>query len=336
VNQTTANNILDLIGNTPMVQINHLNPNPNVELLLKLEKFNPGGSVKDRVTKYMIESAEKAGELKKGMTVIEPTSGNTGIGLALVCRVKGYDLELVMPDTMTRERRQILLALGAKVILSDGSKGMDGAQDLAHEIADKNPNKYFIPNQFANPANVLAHYETTAEEIWRDTKGKVTHFVAGIGTGGTLMGVSCRLKELNHDIQVIAVQPEAGKPIQGLKNLQTQYVPAIWKPELVDEIYTASPNDAEDAARLLALQEGLFVGPSSGASLHIARKKARDLDEGVIVAIAPDGGEKYLSTSLCDPALCIEAVRKFGIQCSYKDGKHITETTAAAPKEVSP
>ncbi|MCZ2808439.1 MAG: PLP-dependent cysteine synthase family protein [Candidatus Bathyarchaeota archaeon] len=331
-----VDNILDFIGNTPMVRINHLNPNPNLELFLKLEKFNPGGSVKDRVTKYMIEDAEKNGKLKKGMTVIEPTSGNTGIGLALVCRVKGYDLDLVMPDTMTRERRQILLALGAKVILSEGSKGMDGAEDLAHEIASQNPNKYFIPNQFANPANALAHYETTAEELWRDTKGKITHFVAGLGTSGTLMGVSCRLKELNPDIQVIAVQPEAGTAIQGLKNLKTQYVPAIWKPELVDEIYTASPNDAEESARLLALQEGLFVGPSSGAIFYIARKKAREIDGGVMVAMAPDGGEKYLSTSLCDPALCIEAVRKFGIQCSYKDGKPVTKATVAALEEISP
>jgi cysteine synthase B len=336
VKQVIVDNILDFIGNTPMVRINHLNPNPKLEMFIKLEKFNPGGSVKDRITKYMIESAEKNGQLKKGMTVIEPTSGNTGIGLALVCRVKGYDLALVMPDTMTRERRQILLALGAKVILSEGAKGMDGAEDLAHEIARQNPNKYFVPNQFANQANVLAHYETTAEEIWRDTKGKVTHFVAGIGTGGTLMGVSCRLKELNPDIQVIGVQPEAGKPIQGLKNLQTQYVPAIWKPEVVNEIYTASPKDAEESARLLALQEGLFVGPSSGAIFHIARKKASEVDGGVMVAIAPDGGEKYLSTSLCDPALCVEAVKKFGIQCSYKDGKPVTEATTTALKETSP
>jgi cysteine synthase B len=336
VKQMIVDNILDFIGNTPMVRINHLNPNPNVEMLLKLEKFNPGGSVKDRVTKYMIEDAEKSGKLKKGMTVIEPTSGNTGIGLALICRVKGYELDLVMPDTMTRERRQILLALGAKVILSEGAKGMDGAQDLAHEIAGQNPKKYFVPNQFANPANVLAHYETTAEEIWRDTRGKITHFVAGIGTGGTLMGVSCRLKERNPDVQVIAVQPEAGTAIQGLKNLETQYVPAIWKPELVDEIYAASSKDAEESARLLALQEGLFVGPSSGAIFHIARKKAKDVNKGLMVAMAPDGGEKYLSTSLCDPALCIEAVRKFGIQCSYKDGKPVTEATAAAPKDVSP
>ena len=331
-----VDNILDLIGNTPMVRINHLNPNPKLEMLLKLEKFNPSGSVKDRITKYMIEHAEKNRQLKKGMTVIEPTSGNTGIGLALVCRVKGYDLALVMPDNMTRERRQILLALGAKVILSEGSKGMDGAEDLAHEIAKQNPNKYFIPNQFANQANVLAHYETTAEEIWRDTQGKITHFVAGIGTSGTVMGVSSRLKQLNPKIQIIAVQPEAGKPIQGLKNLQTQYVPVIWKPELTDEIYTVSPKDAEESARLLALQEGLFVGQSSGAIFNIARKKAKEIDGGVMVAIAPDGGEKYLSTSLCDPALCVEAVKKFGIKCSYKDGKPITNAETAAFKESSP
>jgi cysteine synthase B len=331
-----VDNILDLIGNTPMARINHLNPNSSLEMFIKLEKFNPGGSVKDRITKYMIEHAEKDGKLKKGMTVIEPTSGNTGIGLALVCRVKGYDLNLVMPDTMTRERRQILLALGAKVILSEGSKGMDGAEDLAHELAKKDPDNCFIPNQFANPANVLAHYETTAEEIWRDTKGKITHFVAGIGTSGTIMGVSTRLRELKPDIKIIAVQPETGAAIQGLKNLETQYVPVIWKPELVDEVHTASTKDAEESARILALQEGLFVGPSSGAIFHIARKKAKEIRGGVMVAIAPDGGEKYLSTSLCDPALCVEAVRKFGIQCSYEDGKPVTEATTATFKEISP
>jgi len=336
VNHMLLNNVLEFIGNTPMVKINNLNPNPALEMYIKLEKFNPGGSVKDRITKYMIENAEQTGKLKKGMTVIEPTSGNTGIGLALVCRVKGYDLALVMPDTMTRERRQILLALGAKVILSDGTKGMDGAQDLAHEIAEKEPEKYFIPNQFANQANVLAHYETTAEEIWKDTQGKITHFVAGIGTGGTLMGVSCRLKEYNPKIKVIAVQPEAGKPIQGLKNLQTQYVPAIWKPELVDEVVTVSPCDAEESARLLALQEGLFVGHSSGAIFHVAQKMAQEIKTGLMVAIAPDGGEKYLSTSLCDPALCVEAVRKFGIQCSYKDGQPVTDVKKTRFKAISP
>jgi cysteine synthase len=328
--------ILDCIGNTPLVRIRHLNKNPNVEMFLKLEKMNPGGSVKDRITKFMIENAEKSGNLKKGMTVIEPTSGNTGIGLALVCRVKGYDLSLVMPDTMTRERRQILLALGAKVILSEGKKGMDGAQDLAQEIVRKHPDRYFIPNQFANQANVLAHYETTAEEIWKDTQGKITHFIAGIGTSGTLMGVSKKLKEYNPCIQIIAVQPEAGTAIHGLKNLQTQYIPDIWNCELVDEIYTTSPREAEESARLLALQEGLFVGPSSGAIFSIALKKTNKLDKGLIVAIAPDGGEKYLSTSLCDPTLCIEAVRKFGIQCSYKDGKPVTEVPNSPTKDTSP
>lgn len=319
----TARSILDLIGKTPMVRIDHLNPNPNLEMYLKLEKFNPGGSVKDRIAKYMIEQAEKKGQLLKGMTVIEPTSGNTGIGLALVCCVKGYDLMLVMPETMTLERRQILIALGAKILLSEGSKGMDGAEDLAHEIVNQNPDNYFMPNQFANPANVLAHYETTAQEIWKDTKGKITHFVAGIGTSGTLMGVSRRLREYNPDVQVIAVQPETGTAIQGLKNLQTQYVPAIWRRELVDEIYTVSPKDAEDSARLLALREGIFVGPSSGAIFHIARKKAEEIDKGVMAVIAPDGGEKYLTTTLCDPALCLECARKYGIRCSYQDGKPI-------------
>ena len=177
-----------------MVQINRVHKNPNLELYVKLEKFNIGGSVKDRIAKYMIEQAEKTGQLNKDKIVIEATSGNTGIGLAMVCRVKGYDLFLVMPENMTLERRQILNAIGAKIILSEASKGMDGAEDLARSIVSQSPEKYFMPNQFANQANMLAHYETTAEEILRDTNGKVTHFVAGIGTTGTLMGVSKRLK----------------------------------------------------------------------------------------------------------------------------------------------
>ena len=315
-----ANSILDLIGNTPMIQVRNLNPNPKLKMYLKMEKFNPGGSVKDRIAKYMIEKAEESGELTKDKTVIEPTSGNTGIGLALVCRAKGYDLVLVMPETMTLERRQILIALGAKIILSEGSKGMNGAEDLAHEIVNKSPRKYFMPNQFASEANVLAHYETTAEEIWRDTEGKITHFVAGIGTTGTLMGVSKRLREYNPAVKVIGVQPEPGTAIQGLKNLQTQYVPKIWRPELVDEVHLVNPKDAEETARLLALSEGFFVGPSSGAIFNVVLKKAKEIDEGLMVAMAPDGGEKYLSTTLCDPLLCLECVKKFGIQCSYKDG----------------
>jgi cysteine synthase B len=318
-------NILDLIGNTPMVQINRVHKNPNLEMYVKLEKLNIGGSVKDRIAKYMIEQAEKTGQLNKDKTVIEPTSGNTGIGLALVCRVKGYNLFLVMPENMTLERRQILNAIGAKIILSEGDKGMDGAEDLARRIASQSPDKYFMPNQFANQANVLAHYETTAEEIWRDTEGRITHFVAGIGTTGTLMGVSKRLKEYNPNIQIIAVEPEKGTSIQGLKNLETQYVPSIWKKELVDQIYKVHPKEAEEAARLLALQEGIFVGPSSGAIFHIALKKASEIEKGVMVAIAPDGGEKYLSTTLCDPTLCLKCARKYGIRCSYIDGRPISK-----------
>jgi cysteine synthase B len=311
-----ARSILDLIGNTPMVQINRLNTNPNVEMYVKLEKFNIGGSVKDRIAKYMIEQAEKTGQLNKDKIVIEPTSGNTGIGLALVCRVKGYNLFLVMPENMTMERRQILNAIGAKIILSEANKGMDGAEDLARKIVSQSPDAYFMPNQFANQANMLAHYETTAEEIWRDTKGRITHFVAGIGTTGTLMGVSKRLKEYNPNIQIIAVEPENDTAIQGLKNLETQYVPEIWKKERVDEIHKVQAKEAEDAARLLALQEGIFVGPSSGAIFHIALKKASEIKKGVMVTIAPDGGEKYLSTTLCDPILCLKCARKYGIRCS--------------------
>ncbi len=312
--------ILDLIGNTPLVKIQRLNPNPDLEMYVKLEKANPSGSIKDRIALYMIEQAEKTGQLTSGKTVIEPTSGNTGIGIALVCRAKGYDAVIVMPETMSMERRQMLISLGAKVLLSDGAKGMDGAEDLAKEIAAKNPNKYFMPNQFASQANVLAHYETTAPEIWRDTDGKVTHLVAGMGTTGTLMGISKRLKEYNPKVQIIGVQPEVGTAIQGLKDLKTQHIPKIWNPKLVDEIAYVNPKVADETARLMALQEEIFVGPSSGAIFHVAMQKAKELKEGVIVCIAPDGGEKYLSTTLCDPNLCLECVRKFGIRCSYRDG----------------
>jgi cysteine synthase len=286
-------------------------------MYVKLEKFNIGGSVKDRIAKYMIEQAEKTGQLNKNKTVIEPTSGNTGIGLALVCRVKGYRLVLVMPETMTSERRKILQALGATFVLSKGTMGMDGAEDMAHEIVKKNPTKYFMPNQFANSANALAHYETTAKEIWKDTKGKITHFVGGIGTGGTLMGVAKRLKEYNPTIRVVAVQPEKHTSIQGLKDLETQHVPAIWKRELVDEIHKVNPKEAEETARLLALKEGLFVGPSSGAIFNIALKKAGEIKKGLMVAIAPDGGEKYLSTTLCDLYLCLHCAKKYGIKRAY-------------------
>jgi cysteine synthase len=312
-----ANNILDLIGNTPMVKINTLNPNKNVSLYLKLEKFNPGGSVKDRIAKYMIEYAEKEGLLTKDKTIIEPTSGNTGIGLAIVCAVKGYKLVLVMPENVSMERKRTLIALGAKIVLSDASKGMNGAEDLANEILKRDPKKYFMPNQFANKYNVLAHYETTAEEIWKDTNGTITHFIAGIGTSGTLMGVSKKLKERNPRVKVIAVEPDPLTPIPGLKNLKVNYVPRIWDPSLVDEIVSVNISDAEETARLLALREGIFCGPSTGAILHVALEKIKDLSEGVLVAMAPDNGEKYVSTELCDLKSCVECAKRYGIPCAY-------------------
>ena len=218
-------NYLDLVGSTPLVRLK--NSPAMVPIYAKLEKFNPGGSVKDRIAKGMIEAAERDGILTKGKTIVEPTSGNTGIGLALVCLLKGYRLTLVMPDTMTIERRQILMSLGARIILTEGSKGMDGAEDFASFLARTEPERYFMPNQFANPTNPTVHYDGTGEEIWRDTEGRVTHFVAGLGTSGTIVGVSRRLKSHNPRIKVIGVQPDPKTPIQGLKNYQTQHVPAI-------------------------------------------------------------------------------------------------------------
>ncbi len=309
-----------------MVRINNLNPNKNLEMFVKLEKFNAAGSVKDRIAKYMIEHAEKEGLLRKGMTVVEPTSGNTGIGLALVCRVKGYDCTLVMPETMTMERRQVLIALGAKIILTDGGRGMDGAEDYAKELVERRPEEYFMPNQFDSTYNVLAHYETTAEEIWRDTEGRITHFVVGLGTSGTAMGVSKRLKEYNPEVKVIGVSPST--PIQGLKNYEKQYVPGIWEKERVDEIRYVGFKDAEESARLLALGEGIFIGPSSGATFHVALRKAEEIDGGVLVFMSPDGGEKYLSTTLCEPSLCLDCAKRFRIRCSYFDGRPVVEASA--------
>lgn len=323
-----AKSILDLIGGTPLVMLNRLNPNKNIEMYVKLEKFNPGGSVKDRIAKYMIEYAEREGVLTKDKTVIEPTSGNTGIGLALVCAVKGYKLLLVMPETMTEERRKILITHGVKIVLSDGDQGMNGAEDLARRIVNENPDKYFMPNQFANRFNVLAHYETTGEEILSDTKGRITHFVAGIGTSGTLMGVSKRLKEYNPKIRVIAVEPHPKTAIQGLKNLEVQYVPVIWDASRIDEKETVTLLEAEEMARLLTLREGIFCGPSSGAILAAAIRKAKEIDTGVMVAMLPDGGEKYLSTDLCDLDKCLACIQKYGIPCAYFD----TETDVIRDK----
>lgn len=322
------NSILDLIGHTPMIRVNNLTSNKKVELYIKLEKMNPGGSVKDRIAKYMIEDAERRGALVPGKTVIEPTSGNTGIGLAMVCRSKGYDCVLVMPESMTMERRQLMIALGAKIILTPGAKGMDGAEDYAKSLVSGQAERYFMPDQFGNEVNARAHYETTAEEIWKDTEGRISLVVAGLGTAGTSMGVARRLKELNPKVRVIGVAPDEKTPIQGLKNYNTQHVPGIWKPELVDEVRHIGSKTAEETVRLLALAEGLLVGPSSGAILHVALKEANEMEGGVVVSIAPDGLERYLTTPVCEPSYCLDCAQKYGIKCSYSDGVPISKSEA--------
>ncbi len=293
-----AKTMLDTIGKTPMVRINKLNPNGSNIILAKLEKANPTGSVKDRIALSMIENAEESGRLRKGMTVIEATSGNTGIGLALVCNIKGYRLKLVMPETASEERKAIIRAYGAEVVLTPGEKGMDGSQDLARKLHDSSPGEYFWTNQYLNPDNPIAHSEGTALEILDDTDGKVTMFVAGVGTSGTLMGVSERLKKYDPDIRIIGVMPRPETRIQGLKNLIVQYVPGIFKSELLDELVHVDDDDAFAMARKLATEEGIFSGTSSGAAMHVAAEMSRKYNNQIIVVLLPDGGEKYISTNL--------------------------------------
>lgn len=292
------NNVLEAIGNTPLVKINHLCPNPNVIITAKLEGENPGGSIKDRPALFMIEMAEKSGQLTKDKIILEPTSGNTGIGLAMVAAVKGYKLVVTMSEWMSMERRKTLAALGAEIILTPGEKGTDGAIERAHEIFDANPSHYFMPNQFANENNLLAHYSTTAVEIWEQTEGCITHFVAGMGTTGTLMGTSRRLKELNPEIKIIGVEPNMKHTIQGLKNMEEARVPEIYDINKLDEKIRINDEDAFEMARLLARHEGIFTGISAGAAMHVAIQKAKELDKGLIVVIIPDRGDKYLSTDL--------------------------------------
>ncbi len=290
--------ILDCIGNTPLVKIEVLNPNPKVELYAKLEGTNPAGSIKDRIALYMIQEAEKKNQLTKDKIILEATSGNTGIGLAMVASAKGYRVKLVMPACVSLERRKILEAFGAELILSPSAEGTDGAIRLALAILQEEPDKYFMPNQFANPANVQAHYETTGREVYEQTGGRVTHFIAGMGTTGTLMGVGKRLKEYNKEIKIIGVEPTKGHRIQGLKNMSESIVPEIFDPIQLDERYIVSDEEAFDTTRMLAIKEGIFAGMSSGAAMYIAQKKSSELREGVIVVILPDRGDRYLSTSL--------------------------------------
>lgn len=300
------NNVLDLIGNTPMIKLNKLLKSDMAEVYVKLEKNNLGGSIKDRAALGMIEEAEKEGLLKPDNIIVEPTSGNTGIALALIGRLKGYKVIIVMPETMSIERRNTIKAYGAELVLTEGSKGMKGAIAKAEEMAEKDK-RVFIPQQFMNKANAQKHYDTTAEEIIKDLP-KLDLFIASVGTGGTVSGVGRKLKEFNEKITVVAAEPEKspvlseGQPgphkIQGIG---AGFIPEIYDRSVVDEIFLVSEEDAFKAAKALAREEGIFVGISSGANIHIALQLAKRLGRGKkIVTVAPDGGEKYLSTGLFD------------------------------------
>ena len=293
----TKQNILQTIGNTPLVKINKLNPNKKVGVYAKIESFNPSGSVKDRIALSMIEAAEKNKKLTKDKIILEATSGNTGIGLALVAAVKGYKLLLTMPRSVSIERRKILNAFGADILLTQAKDGTDGAIEKAYELARKSK-KYVLMDQFNNENNWKAHYKTTAEEILKQTKGKITVFVASMGTTGTVMGVSKKLKQYNKNIKIVGVEPFINHKIQGLKNLKEAYKPRIYDKTLLDEKINIKDEDAYETARLLAKKEGLFVGMSSGAAMFVALQKAKQLDGGLIVVLLPDTGERYLITDL--------------------------------------
>jgi len=290
--------VLECIGNTPLVKLEAVNSNQSVNILAKLEGNNPGGSVKDRIALYMIKDAEAAGLIRKGDTVLEATSGNTGIGLAMVGAAKGYRVKLVMPECVSHERRKILEAFGAELVLSPGKEGTDGAIRLAHRIISESPGKYFMPNQFDNQSNIKAHYETTGKEIIDQTGGEIDVFVAGMGTTGTLMGTGRRLKEFRNNIKIVGVEPLLGHRVQGLKNMKESIVPKIYNESSLDDKINVDDDEAFDTTRLLALREGLFVGMSSGAAVCGALKIAQKIGKGTIVVILPDRGDRYLSTAL--------------------------------------
>jgi cysteinyl-tRNA synthetase len=292
------NSILESIGNTPLVEIRNLNPSKKVKIYAKLEYFNPGGSVKDRIALYMVNEAEKRGELSSDKIILEATSGNTGIGLALIAAGKGYRLCLAMSESASEERKRILKAMGAELYLTPASLGTDGAIEVAYNMMLKDPEKYFGTDQFNNADNMLAHYHGTGEEIWQQTDGAVTMVVATLGTTGTAMGVSKRLKEYNPDIRIVGVEPYLKHKIQGLKNMKESYRPGIYDKSRLDEKINILDEDAFETSRRLAGEEGLFVGMSSGAAMYVAMQKAREMENGLIVVIFPDGGERYLSTEL--------------------------------------
>ena len=296
----------ELIGKTPLLELTNLEKGLGATLLAKVEALNPGGSAKDRVAKRMVEDAEKAGLLKAGATIIEPTSGNTGIGLAVMAAARGYRAIIVMPDSMSMERRLLMTAFGAELVLTEGKLGMAGAIAKAEELAKEIPGA-FIPGQFDNPSNPAAHYETTGPEIWEDTEGKVDIFVAGIGTGGTITGVGRYLKEQNPHIKIIGVEP-ASSPLltkgeagpHGLQGIGANFVPSILDREIYDEVITVTDEEAYEAGRTIARKEGLLVGISSGAALHAAMEAAKRPENAGknIVVLLPDTGDRYLSTAM--------------------------------------
>ena len=290
--------IFAAIGNTPLVELKNLNGNPRVRILGKLEGANPGGSVKDRPAYYMISKAEESGKLTREKTIIEPTSGNMGIALAMIGAAKGYSVKLFMPECVSTERQRTLAALGAEVVVTPAGESTDGAIRRAWQLISDEPEKYYMPNQFDNQSNVLAHYETTGPEVFSQTKGEIDIFVAGMGTTGTLMGTGEYLKEKNPGVKIVAVEPTEGHTIQGLKNMNESIVPKIYHHELFDERVTIEDEEAFGITRLLAVKEGLFVGMSSGAAVAGALQIAKELNSGTIVAILPDRGDRYLSTTL--------------------------------------
>ncbi len=293
-------NIIDLIGNTPMVRINNLSPNPHTIIYAKLEGNNPSGSIKDRIALKMIEQAELEGTLTKKKTIIEASSGNTGISLAMIGVVKGYDVEIVMSEAVSIERRKMITCFGGKVLLTPAEKGTDGAIMKVKELREKHPDKYFCTDQFTNHYNKMAHYETTACEILDQISGKIDYFVSAIGTSGTIMGVEKYLKEYNPNVKIVCAHPVKGHYIQGLKNMEEAIVPSIYDPSQIDIEVMVETNDAFEMTRKLVKNEGIFAGMSSGAAMLAAIESAKNAKSGVIVVIFPDRGDRYLSTDLFD------------------------------------
>ena len=296
-----CNNILEAIGETPLVRINRLNPNPNVQMLAKVEGFNPTGSIKDRIALNMVEDAELSGSLRPGMTILEPTSGNTGIALAMIGAVKGYKVCIVMSNAVSVERRTIIRSFGAEVILTPGAEGTDGAIRLARKMKAAHPDRYFMPDQFSNAANYMAHYQRTALEIWHQTNAKVDYVVSALGTSGTIMGLSRFMRALNPNVKIICAHPIKGHYIQGLKNMQEAIVPDIYDPSKIDIQEMVESEEAIEMARKIITDEGIFAGMSSGAAMVAAQRTAARVDGGTMVVILPDRADKYLSTVMFEP-----------------------------------